>query len=223
MNAHDARQIPSPDEIVAAANRNHWVQEYRHAKDWSECWTEETISRRPPLRMEFEHAIFFGTISEGLSIRRSKASWGALLGIEPLRVDDFLHPSRVVYVLKPTNRMHQRWQFRRAFKRILGKSRRLVNDAVRQSLKEFMQYLAPSDAQLLQTKLGLTAREFWRRSKFGDRYGVDGALEFVQRLEECTKGYRFRFEGAEVNRNGSDVMQLSPPNTVGASGDSIPS
>ncbi len=129
-------------ELVDAANANESVKEFRAAREWwSDCWNEESIARRPPLRVEFEHAVAFATLSEGISLRRSKSGWGAFLAIAPLRPDNRLHPTRTVYQLKASSKMRQRWETRDTYKRILGKHRGLVNDAVSQSKKEFLQGL----------------------------------------------------------------------------------
>lgn len=157
-------------KFVEAANLNCYVQEYRRNHQWwSSCWSEENIARNPPRRVEFEHATVFGTLAEARSLCRGKSSWGALVRIEPIRPRDMLHPTRVVYILKETNRMRQRWEFRDTFKRILGKDRRLVNQAVCESKKEFVAGLSDSDRALLRSALDLTPGSFlagiasWRK------------------------------------------------------------
>lgn len=79
--------------FIQAANQNHSILEFRADPKWAPIWKEENIVRRPPMRVEFEHAIVFGTLGEALSMRRGKSGWGNLLGIEPLRPDDVLHPT----------------------------------------------------------------------------------------------------------------------------------
>lgn len=105
--------LPSREVLVTAANANRYVLEYRLDREWwASCWSEEAIARNPPIRVEFEHATFFGSLAEAFSVRKGKTSWGSFLRVDPLREDDVLHPTRVVYVLKETNRMRQRWEWR---------------------------------------------------------------------------------------------------------------
>jgi hypothetical protein len=187
--------IQPRDVFVRAANANRYVQEYRLDREWwASCWSEERIARNLPVRVEFEHATFFGSLAEALSVRKSKSSWGSFVRVDPLREDDVLHPTRVVYVLKETNRMRQRWEWRDSLKRILGKDRRLVNEAVRQGKKVFLASLSHSDKRILCGVLDLTPSSFWQAVRFGERYGPNGIQEFVRRLEERTKGYRLDFQ-----------------------------
>jgi hypothetical protein len=187
--------ILQPREIlVTAANANRYVQEYRADREWwASCWSEENVARNPPVRVEFEHATFFGSLAEAFSVRKGKTSWGSFLRVDPLREDDVLHPTRVVYVLKETNPMRQRWEFRDTLKRILGKDRRLVNEAVRQCKKVFVANLSDSDRRILRGVLDLTPSGFCQAARFGERYGPNGIQAFVTRLEERTKGYRLNF------------------------------
>jgi hypothetical protein len=86
-NSSDENQFL--DSFIRAANQNKSVIAYRNGTEWwSSCWTEEVIARNPPLRVEFEHAIVFGSLAEARSIRDGKSNWGCLLKIEPLRCDD---------------------------------------------------------------------------------------------------------------------------------------
>lgn len=153
------------------------------------------MARNPPLRVEFEHATVFGSFAEALSLRKGKTSWGAFVRIEPIRVDDVLHPTRVLYMLKETSRMRQRWEFRDTLKRILGRSRYLVGRAVRQTKREFIGGLTVAEKSQI-TSIHLTPETFWQASRFGERYGPNGIHAFVQRLEEQTKGYRLNFPEA---------------------------
>lgn len=153
------------------------------------------MARNPPLRVEFEHATVFGSFVEALSLRKGKTSWGALLGIEPIRVNEVLHPTRVLYILKETSRMRQRWEFRDTLKRILGRSRYLVGRAVRQTKREFVAGLSNAERTEI-TSIRLTPEAFWQASRFGERFGPNGIHAFVQRLEEQTKGYRLNFPEA---------------------------
>jgi hypothetical protein len=75
--------------LIATSEKYRLDQEW-----WASCWSEESIANRPTVRVEFEHATFFGSLCEAFSVRKGKSSWGAFLGVEPLREDDVLHPTR---------------------------------------------------------------------------------------------------------------------------------
>lgn len=179
--------------FIEAANQNHSILEFRVDSRWAPIWKQENIVQRPPVRVEFEHAIVFGSLGEALSMRREKSSWGNLLSLEPLRPDDVLHPTRIVYQLKATNKMRQRWEFRDTFKNVLGKERRLVTLAMQLKKCDFLERLTAEDVRIIQRKLDLDPGAFWRAVRKGDEYGVDGIHAFMRRLEERTKGYQFQF------------------------------
>ena len=180
--------------FIAAANQNQSVLEYRAGSDWwSGCWTEEAIARNPPLRTEFEHAIVFGSFAEALSMRAGKSGWGRLINIEPLRPDDFLHPTRITYQLKSSSKMRQRWEFRDSFKQILGSRRCLVTEAMRFTKRRFLNSVNESDTRIIRQKLNLSPVEFWRAVRNGERYGENGIHKFVKELKERTEGYEFDF------------------------------
>ncbi len=184
---------PLRRRFVEAANKNESILEFRADPRWAPIWKEENIVRNPPMRVEFEHAIVFGTLGEALSMRRGKSGWGNLLGIEPLRPDDVLHPTRIVYQLKATSRMRQRWEWRDSFRNVLGRDRRLVTLAMQLKKTEFLERLTTKDVRIIQKKLDLEPGAFWRAVRRGDDYGVDGIHAFMQRLEERTTGYRLQF------------------------------
>lgn len=145
------------------------------------------------MRVEYEHAIVLGTIAEGISMRRGKKAWGRFLKIEPLRPDDTLHPFRITYQLKASNKLRQKWEFRDSLKNVLRKDRRLVTLAMRLSRKEFLERLTEQEVRIIRQKLDLEPAVFWRTVRRGDDYGIDGIHAFMRRLEERTKGYRFDF------------------------------
>lgn len=194
MVTNSSAENRSLDSFIRAANQNKSVIEYRNGTEWwSSCWTEEVIARNPPLRVEFEHAIVFGSLAEARSIRDGKSNWGCLLKIEPLRCDDFLHPTRITYQLKASSRMRQRWEFRDSFKRILGRDRRLVGEALRLTKKSFLEAIGESDCRAIRQRLNLQPDEFWRAVRNGERYGEGGIHRFVKELRERTEGYEFTF------------------------------
>jgi len=187
-------RVPTHRQLVVAANSNQSVLEYRTHPSWSECWSELSIATRPPLRVEFEHAIVFATLTEALSLRKSKSGWGSLIRIEPLRPDDFLHPSRVVYQLKPSSKILQRWKARDSLRQILGKYRSLVSDAMRWTKREFLELLQEDSKRIIREWLELEPGEFWRMVRRGESLGNGGIEAFLQRQRERTEGYMFDFE-----------------------------
>src|SRR5262249_4958194 len=128
---------PFRQRFVEAANKNESILEFRADPRWAPIWKEENIVQSPPMRVEFDHAIVFGTFGEALFMRRGKSGWGQFVKVEPLRSDDALHPTRIVYQLKATSKMRQRWEFRDTFKNVLGKDRRLVTLAMQLKKSEF--------------------------------------------------------------------------------------
>jgi hypothetical protein len=206
--SEDENISPFRQRFIDAANRNNSIQEFRADARFAAIWKEENIRNSPPLRVEFEHAIVLGTIAEAISMRRGKEAWGQFLQVEPLRPDDVLHPTRIVYQLKATNKMRQRWEFRDTFRNVLGRDRRLVTLAMQLNRKEFLSRLTAVDIQVLEKKLDLDPRVFWRTVRAGDKYGVDGIHAFMRRLEERTKGYRLAFPEPRAMRIPSEPGHL---------------
>jgi hypothetical protein len=180
-------------KLIGAAHQNHSIRAFRCDERVADLWRDEAIERNPPLRVEFEHAIVFGTFAEALSMRRSKSGWGDLKGLEPLRDDDLLHPTRIVYQLKASSKIRQRWEVRDTFRNILGKDRCLVGEAMRLPKKRFLENLLIPQRQLIHSKLRLRPDEFWRAVRNGDRFGPNGIHRFVKDLTEQTEGYEFNF------------------------------
>lgn len=182
-------------ELVQAAVRNRYVREYHNSKEWyAPCWSTENIVKHPPLRVQFEHATVYGTISEAIDISKSKTTWGKLLGIEPLGPEDVLDPLRIVYTLKASSKVRMRWEFRDTFKSILGKNRKLVNDAVHRTKKDFLAFVKEDDRKAIDYALHISPAEFWVYCRYGERFGPEGIHAFAQLLEERTRGYRLPFD-----------------------------
>lgn len=192
-NERSGFSSPFRQRFVEAANKNESILEFRADPNWAPIWKADNIVQNPPMRVEFEHAIVFGTFGEALSMRRGKSGWGQFLNIEPLRPGDVLHPTRIVYQLKATNKMRQRWEFRDTFRNVLGKGRRLVTLAMQLKKSEFLERLTSEDVRIIKKKLDLDPGAFWRVVRKGDEYGVDGIHAFMQRIKERTKGYRLQF------------------------------
>jgi hypothetical protein len=181
-------------DLVKAAVNNRYVREYHKSPQYKDIWSTEHITHRPPIRVHFENAIVFGTVSEAISIAKNKTTWGHFIGIEALGPEDFLDPQRIVYSLKATSKVRMRWEFRDTFKNILSDRRRLVNDAVRESKRDFLKYLKPEDGLTIRRKLELSPEDFWVACRYGERFGPNAIHNFVARLEEHTVGYRLPFD-----------------------------
>jgi len=179
-------------KLVEAARANRCIQEYQGDRDLKHLWTSEGIGENPPMRVHFEHAVVLGTISEAGDIAKSK-SWGKLKNIDPLQEGDLLYAKNITYILKNTSVLRMRWEFRDSFKAMLGKDRRLVNSAVRETKRSFLESLQPADISTIRHRLGLSPAEFWQTVRYGERFGPGGIGQFMRRLEEETYGYRFAF------------------------------
>jgi hypothetical protein len=197
-------QLVDAAQFVAAARANRSIQGFQEDPRFKELWTDETIRRNPPVRVEFEHATAFGTISEAGDIAKNK-TWGKLINIGPLKPDDRLYPRNITYCLKETAKQRMRWEFRDVFKGILGNKRSLVNDGVRKTKREFLRYLDLADARVIESRLGLTPSQFWKAVRKGETFGPNGIATFLRILEEKTKGYSLAFD-----RPGHKLVTISP-------------
>jgi hypothetical protein len=184
-----AKLVQSLDvpQFAAAAIANLSVRRFQKEPQFCELWTEQAIRGNPPMRVEFEDATVFGSITEAGDIAKNK-SWGHLMGIEPLRAADRLFPSNITYVLKPSSKLRLRWEVRDTFKNILGDRRSLVTDAVRCTKRWFLERLSVSDGKVIRNRLDLDPDQFWRLVRRGERLGANGIVTFVMALEEKTKG-----------------------------------
>jgi hypothetical protein len=180
-------------EFVAAARSNRSILGFQADPQFKDLWSDDKLRERPPIRAEFQHATVFGTIGEAGDIGKSK-TWGTLVSIGPLWPADRLYPRHITYCLRETSKQRMRWEFRDVFKEILGNKRSLVNDAVRNTKREFLRYLDPADARVIESRLELTPTQFWRAVRKGETFGPRGIATFLQRLEERTKGYSLRFD-----------------------------
>jgi hypothetical protein len=97
--------------LVQAACANRCIQKFQRDRDFKHLWTPQGIAQNPPVRVDFEHAVLPGTISEAGDVAKSK-SWGKLTDIGPLQEHDLLYPRNITYILKSTSRLRMRWEFR---------------------------------------------------------------------------------------------------------------
>lgn len=183
--------------LVAAAHANECIQDFQKDAELRSIWADDSIRTNPPMRVEFEHAIVLGSISEAGDIAKNK-NWGKLLRIESIRESDFFFPRNITYMLKDTSTLRMRWEFRDTFKQILRDRRDLVNDAMRNTKRFFLESLHSADITLISNRLGLSAGDFWRAVRHGERFGPGGIERFVKRLEEQRYGYSFDFEEPPV-------------------------
>lgn len=190
--------------FVAAALANHAILEFQRDSRLAGLWTESGLRANPPLRVEFEHAIVFGVINDAGDIAKHK-SWGKLMTLQPLRIDDWVHPRNISYMLKSTSKLRMRWEFRDNFRALLGNKRSLVTEALRSGKATFLASVGESDTQALRLRLDLAPDEFWRLVRHGDRLGPDAIHTFLDRLEEKTAGYRLPFPPPEET-----LIQIQP-------------
>jgi hypothetical protein len=89
---------------------------------------------------------------------------GRFLGIEPLRPDDPVPPTRILFVSKATSPYNRRVEPRRALKRLLGRQdRSLVTKASRSTKKDFLKYdLSESGAEAIRRRLKMDPGRFCR-------------------------------------------------------------
>ena len=116
--------LPQPFIKAALANRD--IQLHLSDPELSRVWTVDGATRHPTVRVEFEQATVIGDLGESLAAANHK-HFGRLLRIEPLRPDDPVHPTRVLFIYKATDRDNRRFEQRRVLKRLLGKEPRLPN------------------------------------------------------------------------------------------------
>jgi hypothetical protein len=94
--------------------------------------------------------------------RHRAQNFGRFLGIELLRPDDPVHPTRILLVYKATSPYNHRVEQRRALKRLLGRQyRSLVTKASRSTKKDFVKYdLTESGAEAIRRRLKMEPGRF---------------------------------------------------------------
>jgi hypothetical protein len=87
---------------------------------------------------------------------------GRFLSIEPLRPDDPVHPTRILFVYKATSPYNRRVEQRRALKRRLGRQyRSQVTKASRSNKKDFLKFdLTPDGAHAIRSRLKMDPGRF---------------------------------------------------------------
>lgn len=163
--------------LVEAALCNSDVQRFQADTRYGQIWAREAIAANPPMRVEFEHAVVLGTISEAGDIGKSKRAWGKMILIQPLRTEDRLFPRNITYFLKPSNPMRIRWEFRANLKGILKDRRGLVATAIRMSKRDFIKGLSVTDAAILRSRLNLEPGQFWQAVHSGGSFAPNASSD----------------------------------------------
>lgn len=158
-------QLPfPPSQVMNVAHRD--IQHYVAHPEWARVWTVQGVTRHPTIRLVFQYATVIGGLGESLAAARHK-HFGPLFGIEPLRPDDPVHPTRILFIYKATYPYNRRVEQRRALKRLLGKEHRsLVTSAARSTKHLFLtHYLTEAGAQAIRRRLKMEPGRFWRVAK----------------------------------------------------------
>jgi len=152
--------------LIDACLQNECVQDY--LADNSVLLDEKSVKANPIVRIEYEQAIAFGGIGETLAATKSK-HWGEGPYLLPLQPADWFYAERITYQFRENSLYNRRYEQRRLMKQLLGKDlRKLVGDAnyKRHGWEIFRDnYLTPQREQQIESRLGLTAKEFWRAAR----------------------------------------------------------
>jgi hypothetical protein len=153
-------------ECVIAALSNRDIRQYLGDAHLRYVWTEGGVRRHPMVRVEFEHVHVIGGLGESLAAARHK-HFGRVLGVHPLRPDDPVHPSRILFVYQESSPFDRRVEQRKALKRLLGRQHSsLVTKAAPSTKRDFLKYdLTPDGACAIRCRLGLDPGRFWRAAK----------------------------------------------------------
>jgi hypothetical protein len=148
---------------VEACLENECVKSY--LADGRTGWCRESLQVGPVVRVEFEHALVLGQLSESFSIARQKA-WGEFLGVRPLDPRDPIDPVRVVFVFKDSATYQKRFEQRVRLRRKLGKDYApLVLRALRSGKGEFLAGLTEDESARIRARTELEPGRFWRAAK----------------------------------------------------------
>ena len=149
--------------LVEAALRNRCVQQL--ISDPSLPYSETSIRRSPPVRVEFEQAVAIGDIGSCLQATRSK-HWGDGPFIVPLLPDDPVDPWRILYLYRSGSIPNRRFEQRMRMKELLGKRyRALVGEAKHFTKELFLAQLRADEAHAIQRLLSTDPGTFWRAAQ----------------------------------------------------------
>jgi hypothetical protein len=150
-------------ELAEAALANEAIRGLLAA--YPDVYSEAGLRRSPIVRAEFEHAAVIGHAGESLAIGLRK-SWGAFLGFRPLGAFDPVDAFYVLYIFKDDSPYNRRVLQRRAMKLRLRKDlRRWVNEAYRNTRRDFLAKLPEPAAAAIRRALSLDPIGFWRAAK----------------------------------------------------------
>ncbi len=155
--------------LIDAALANQDIQGHLRDLTPPRLWTVAGVRRNPTCRVEWEYVTVIGGIGESLAAARHK-HWGDFLGIQPLKPDDPVHWSRILYIYKPECPYNRRVEQRKALKRILGrKHRKLVTLAAQSTKGDFLtSLLTETGAYVIRRRLRLDPGHFWRAARGKD-------------------------------------------------------
>lgn len=170
---------PTPEEIarigriskalVEAALANRCVREDAADLTLHPPVRGKEIRANPPVKVEYEHAYVIAPLGDALFAGRNKPTFGKLLSVLPVGVDDPVHPHRVLYVYKESSTYNRRVEQRKWLKRKLGKgARRLVTLAMRENKGDFLGLVEdprrgwPDGRAVIEAAFGMDAGRFWR-------------------------------------------------------------
>jgi hypothetical protein len=202
-------------DLVKGVNRQEFAREA--AKNPSVTNLEgkpqgiDDLIVNPPMRVNFEHAVVYGTINDAAVISKGKTQWGKFVGVEPLGPEDEVHPQRITYGFKETNKMRQRWEIRDNFKNMLKDRRSLVANAMQMNKGEFLGKLKPEDTKAIQQATAMDPAEFWQVVRNGEKLGVGGINKVVENVERQDKGEFFDFNQLVQIQPAPETKDLAPP------------
>lgn len=156
------------EALIDGALKNRDVQTYiRDLTPWHGVpglWSVDVVRRNPPVRVEFEGGYVFGSVGESIAAGANKKSFGQLIGVFPLDVDDPVGEVQILYVWKDDNPRQRRFVQRARLKKRLGKRwRKLVEEAMARPKARFIaEVVTPDAAHVLRLRLGVDAGQFWR-------------------------------------------------------------
>ncbi len=155
--------------LIDAALANHCIRAYLDDPTPPCVWTVEGVRRDPTCRVEWEYVTVIGGVGEALAAAKHKR-WGVFLGVRPLRPDDPVSYSRILYVYKEASPYNRRVEHRKALKRILGRRyRKFVTLAARNTKRDFLaRHLTEAGADAIRRRLNLDPGRFWRAAQGKD-------------------------------------------------------
>lgn len=157
------RSTAARPELTEAALANEAIR--RLIAEHPGLYTEAGLRRSPIVRAAFEHATVIGHPGEALAIGLSK-NWGGFLGFRPLRTWDPVDGRHVLYVFRESSAYNRRVEQRKLMKQRLPRPfRRWVNEAYRNSRRDFLSRLPAGAAAAFRRALALGPVGFWRAAR----------------------------------------------------------